>query len=349
MTIDVADRAGAGTRMTAAVTVIVVNFNGGPDLARCLESLIATAPAAQVIVVDNGSTDGSAILPAPVAAAVRLLRNATNIGYAAALNQGVAEATGELLVFSNMDMRFDGGWLEPLAAFVAARPDAGAVNPLILLADSDRVNAAGQDVHVTGLGFNRGLGDPPARYGDSPFEVAGIQGALFAMRREVYDAIGGLDATGFLYHEDVNVSWLLRLAGYRLYCVPTSRVRHDYFLSMHPEKFHLLERNRVAMVLGYLRPATLILLLPLLLLTESYAWAYALLRGPGFVAAKWRSYQWIRQHRPEICSRRKLAARLRRVSDLSLLRTSRWAYDWRQFSVLARERGRGRREPGAHP
>ncbi len=333
--------------MSAAATVIVVNFNGGPNLARCLESLIATAPEAAVVVVDNASTDGSADLPAHLTPAVRLLRNPKNIGYAAALNQAAAEARSDILVFSNMDTLFESGWLGPLVAFLRDHADAGAVNPLIVLSDGARVNAAGQHIHVTGLGFNRGLGDPLALYGTTPFEVAGIQGALFAMRREVYDAIGGLDASGFLYHEDVNVSWLLRLAGYRLYCVPASRVRHDYFLSMYAEKFHLLERNRAAMLLAYLRPPTLILLLLFLLLTETLAWGYALIRGHGFVGAKWRSYRWLVEHRLEISSRRTLAARLRRVGDLALLRNLRWAYDWGQFRVLARERGRGRREPDA--
>jgi GT2 family glycosyltransferase len=276
---------------------------------------------------------------------VRLLRNSENIGYAAALNQAASETRTDLLVFSNMDTLFDPGWLEPLVAFLSDRRDAGAVNPLILLADGDRVNAAGQDVHVTGLGFNRGLGDPIAPYGATPFETAGIQGALFVMRREVYQAIGGLDVTGFLYHEDVNVSWLLRLAGYRLYCVPSSHVRHDYFLSMYAEKFHLLERNRAAMLLAYLRPFTLVLLLPLMLLTETFAWGYALMRGRGFVSAKWRSYRWLAEHRAAISARRAVAARLRRIGDLTLLRKLRWAYDWGQFRVLARERGRGRREP----
>lgn len=329
-----------------AVTVVVVNYNGGSSLARCLESLLATAPAARVIVVDNASTDGSTDLPPHLASAVRLLRNATNAGYAAALNQAASEADGEVLVFSNMDTLFEPGWLEPLVSFLLDRADAGAVNPLIVLSQGDRINAAGQDVHVTGLGFNRGLGEPLGQVGTTPFEVTGIQGALFAMRREVHEAIGGLDAVGFLYHEDVNVSWLLRLAGYRLYCVPSSRVRHDYFLSMYAEKFHLLERNRVAMLLAYMRPTTRLLLSPLLLLTECFAWGFALIRGPGFVNAKWRSYRWISQHRPDIAARRALAVDLRRISDLSLLRKLRWTYEWGQFRVLARERGRGRREPG---
>lgn len=331
--------------MSATATIIVVNFNGGEKLLRCLEAMLATAPASEILVVDNASTDGSANLPAAIESRVRLLRNTTNLGYAAALNQAARQSRGEVLVFCNMDTLPEPGWLEPLLDVLRDDPAAGAVNPLLMLADGHLVNAAGQIIHVTGLGFNRGLGEEPARFGVRPFEVDGIQGAVFAMRRAVYDAIGGLDETGFLYHEDVNLSWLLRLAGFRLYCVPASRVRHDYFLSMYAEKFHLLERNRVAMLLAYTTLATRFLLAPLLLLTEMLAWGYALLRRHGFVRAKWRSYVWVYQRRRSIAERRARAAVLRRVSDARLLRRFRWGFEWRQFFVLARERGRGERKP----
>ncbi len=331
--------------MTPAVSIIIVNFNGGEKLAKCIAALAGTSDGSEIVVIDNASTDGSADLPEPLSHRVRIIRNSENLGYAAALNQGARETGGEVLVFSNMDTLAEPGWLEPLVAQLRDCPDAGAVNPLVLLSDGMHVNAAGQNIHVTGLGFNRGLGSPLSRYGDRPFAVSGIQGAFFAMRRSVYEEIGGFDATGFLYHEDVNLSWLLRLAGYELYCVPASRVRHDYFLSMYAHKFHLLERNRVAMLLAYIKPSTRALLAPLLLLTEAFGWAYALLRRHGFPAAKWRSYRWVAAHRTDIRARRQLAERLRQVGDLRLLRRFRWAYDWSQFGILARERGQGRRRP----
>ena len=328
---------------TATASIVLVNYNGGEALHRSIESLLATAPGAEVVVVDNASTDGSADLPAHLANRVRLIRNDTNRGYAAALNCGARQTNGEMLVFSNMDTLFEPGWLEPLIEQLSRDPQCGAVNPLIVLMDGERVNAAGQHIHVTALGFNRGLNDPVSRYGHEPFEVSGIQGAVFAMRRSVYERIGAFDEVGFLYHEDVDISWLLLLAGYTLYCVPASRVRHDYFLSMYAEKFHLLERNRVAMLLAYMKRPTGLLLSPLLLLTELSAWLYALLRRHGFVSAKWRSYRWVAAHRDDIAQRRRFAAGLRVAGDWRLLRRFRWTYDWRQFAVLAREEGRGAR------
>lgn len=340
-------RAGAPAAAHGGVSIVVVNFNGGEKLANCLEAMLATASEAEIILVDNASTDGSADLPSPLASRIRIIRNSVNAGYAAGLNQGAAASGGEILVFANMDTVPETGWLAPLVAALRENPGVAAVNPLLLLMDGASVNAAGQRIHVTGLGFNRGLGQLAGRFGDRMFSVDGIHGALFAMKRPIYDQVGGLDATGFLYHEDVNLSWLLRLAGYELCCVPAARVRHDYFLSMHADKFHLLERNRLAMLMAYLRPGTLLALLPMLLLTELLAWGYAILRRHGFGGAKWRSYGWVFAHRERIRERRRLAAKLRRAGDFRLLAGFSWAYDWGQFSVLARERGLGKRKPGA--
>jgi GT2 family glycosyltransferase len=323
-------------------SIVVVNFNGGEKLSRCIDALLATAANAEIVVIDNASTDGS--LDA-VRDRVRVIANAENAGYPAALNQGARATSGDVLVFLNMDVLPEQGWLEPLASFVRDHEDAGAVNPLIPLMNSDRINAAGQRIHVTGLGFNRGLNDTIESAGSEAFEVSGIQGAVFVMRRAVYEQIGGFDETGFLYHEDVNVSWLLRLAGYRLYCIPRSRVRHDYFLSMYAEKFHLLERNRVSMLLSYLKPGTLFLLSPMLALTEAFIWVYAILRRRGFVRAKANSYRWIARRWPWILERRRLARRLRKVGDASVLRAMHWKYVWGQMATLARERGESARKP----
>lgn len=334
------------------MTVAVVNYNGGPRLRACLESLLADGfREKEILLVDNASTDGSLdgvgdlLSESAAAGAVAAIRSPANAGYAAAVNAALARARGEFLAVLNMDLVVEPGWLEPLVALLRSRPKAGAAGPLVLLADGSRVNAAGQDVHVTGLGFNRGLGSDVASAGTEPFEVGGIHGSAFLVRREDLSRLGGMDEAGFLYHEDVNLSWLYRLAGYDLWCVPASRVRHDYFLSMYPEKFHLLERNRVALLLAYLRPATLAALSPALLLTEAMAWGFSLLRGPRFLSAKGRSYAWVLSHRREIAARRRLAASLRTVGDGAVLERLRWAYSLDQFLTLGRERGPSAREP----
>ncbi|MEK6288865.1 MAG: glycosyltransferase family 2 protein [Acidobacteriota bacterium] len=331
------------------VSVIVVNYNGAERLASCLDSLIAdTYPTQQIIVVDNGSTDDSReVLDhlASLHSEVNLLWSDRNLGYAGGVNFALGSAHGEFIAVLNMDMTVKAGWLAPLVAFLKQRPEVGAVNPLIALADGKRINAVGQDIHVTGLGFNRWLGRPVEDIGHTPFRVSGIQGGAFLIRRTVLERMGGMDTTGFLYHEDVNLSWLLRLMGFDLYCVPESVVYHDYFLTMYPGKLHLLERNRWAMLLAYLHWSSLILLSPIFLITESLLWGYCLLRGWEFTRAKFASYRWAFRQWSQIKERRRLAESVRVISDWKLLRTLRWLYAVDQFLILGRERGDSRRQP----
>ena len=298
-------------------------------------------------MIDNASSDGSEEIAEAAAErheAVRLLRSATNRGYAGAVNVALAEARGEYLAVLNMDVVVTPGWLDPLVSFLDGRPDAGAVCPLIVLeSDPGRINAAGQNIHVTGLGFNRWLEEPRERAGGMPFRVSGLHGAAFVMRRKDLEAIGGWYDSGFLYHEDVELSWLLRLAGREIYCVPASTVSHDYHLTMFPHKLFLLERNRWSMLLADTRGPTRLALSPLLALSELMMWGYCLLRGPSFLRAKLDSYRWISQNRERIRKRRRFVDSLRRRSDSGVLRGLQWGYPLNQFVTLGRERGESER------
>lgn len=330
-------------RHCVTTSVIVVNFNGGAALIKCLDSIqrsiVAGRASAEIILVDNASDDGSRDIAASFAGPnhATLILNDQNEGYAAAVRQAANQARGEYLAVCNMDIVVRDGWLDPLVGWLSAHPETGAVSPLLLLPNG-QVNACGQDIHITGLGFNSRLGCSPERISRDPIAMSGIHGAAFVIRRDVFESVGGIDSSGFLYHEDVNLSWMLRLAGYDLYCIPSATVIHDYFLTMDSTKFHLLERNRVAMLGTYLRPQTLVCISPALAVTESMVWAYAALRGFGFLAAKWRSYVWAWHHRREIACRRRVVATLRRRSDWRVLRSLRWAYEWRQFASLLIER-----------
>jgi GT2 family glycosyltransferase len=326
-----------------------VNYNGAKHLANCLESLIADSyPTREIIVVDNASTDDSRTVLESVASEhsdVTVLWSRQNLGYAGGINFALGSSRGEFIAVLNMDVTVSTDWLKPLVIFLKCNPTVGAVNPLIALLDGKRVNATGQDLHVTGLGFNRRLGRAVESIGRTPFPVSGIQGGAFLIHRGLLEKIGGMDTIGFLYHEDVNLSWLLRLMDCDLYCVPESVVYHDYFLTMYPGKLYLLERNRWAMLLAYLHSSSLFLLLPVLLFTESLLWGYCLLRGSEFIRAKVSSYRWIFRRWPQIKQRRQLAESVRSVSDWKLLRNLRWRYALDQFVALGRERGKSRRQP----
>src|SRR5262249_29980149 len=145
------------TRPRPLASIVVVNYNGAGHLARCLEAVLVDRYESQeVLVVDNASTDGSQSLLEDLQARYPRLGvcfNPVNVGYAGAVNQAAGRATGTYLAVLNMDVEVTDGWLDPLVAFLDAHPRAGAVNPLILLGDGRRVNAAGHNVHVTGLGF----------------------------------------------------------------------------------------------------------------------------------------------------------------------------------------------------
>jgi GT2 family glycosyltransferase len=336
------------------VSAVVVNYNGADALEGCLGALVSGSDAAttEILVVDNASTDGSAAIAERLAAEhhrVRLIRSEVNRGYAGAVNLALPEARGDVLAVLNMDVVVGSGWLEPLIALLDGKPEAGVACPLILLeSDPDRINAAGQNLNVTGLGFNRWLGKPREKADSEPFRVTGLHGAAFVIRRSLLERLGGWDEIGFLYFEDVELSWLLRIAGSEIWCVPASTVTHDYHLTMFPRKLFLLERNRWKMLLADLRGRTRLALAPLLALSELIMWGYCLLRGPSFLRAKWESYRWIGSNRELIRERRDRVESIRRRSDREVLRELRWGYPLDQFITLGRERGesgRNRIEP----
>jgi GT2 family glycosyltransferase len=307
-----------------------------------------------VLVVDNASTDGSADAAEGFVAdypAFRVLRSPVNRGYAGGVNVALEQAKGRYVAVLNMDIEVSKGWLRPIVDLLEAKPDAGAACPLtVLRADPATVNAAGQDVNVTGLGFNRLLGKPVDRAGTEPELVSGLWGGAFVIRKQLFDRLGGWDESGFLYAEDVQLSWMLQLLGADVYSVPGSVVVHDYHLSMDPEKLFLLERNRSVLVLSNQRLGTLALLTPLFAVSELMMWGFCLLRGPRFLAAKARSYGWIARHLGWIRGRRAQVRSLRKRSDRAILGRLRWGYPLDQFLTLGRERGlEQRREiPMAH-
>jgi GT2 family glycosyltransferase len=332
------------------VSIVVVNYNGQDHLAECLAALSAdTAVSTEIFVVDNASTDDSVavietcrreggrftFLPCPV-----------NRGYAGGVNFARPRLSSQYLAVLNSDVVVDPGWLGPVTAFLDACPEAGAINPLVVLyADETRINAAGQNIHVTGLGFNRWLMQPRRMAGTQPLPVSGLHGSAFVIRREILEHAGGWDESGFLYHEDVELSWLLQLMGYDLYCLPASSVRHKYHLSMYPEKLYLLERNRLAMLVTHLQRRTWLLLTPWLAFTEMLMWGFCCLRGWQFLKAKAASYLWLSKQWPAVMARRRRVQALRRQPDSLILRRLNWNYAWDQFITLGKERGPSRRQP----
>jgi GT2 family glycosyltransferase len=333
------------------VTVIVVNYNGRDHLFESLSALCQDEgyQEREIILVDNASQDGSELIAEDYAlkySFFHVLRSSKNRGYAGGINLALLQAHGKYVIVLNMDVIVTPGWLVPLVAFMEANPNVGAASPLLVLEDDEKhVNAAGQDIHVSGLGFNRALGKLQSQVGIIPILISGIHGAAFIIQRSILDEMGGLDESGFLYHEDVDLSCMIHIMGYDLYCVPESIVKHKYFLTMYPKKLYLLERNRLKMLLEDWEAISLFGLAPLIVLTEVMMWGYCALRGKDFLLAKLATYGWVRQQKQLIQERKSLIRKLRKRNDWQVMKRLEWIYTWDQFLHLGRERGNSKRQP----
>jgi len=281
-------------------SIIVVTYNSRGDIDACLQSVQAHSPDAETIVVDNLSTDGTLDHVRHCYPAVTAVSAGRNGGYGAGNNLGARLAHGDYLVILNPDTEVEAGWLDPLLETLEERPEVGLVTPTILLkGDGEKVNARGNDVHLTGLAFCAGLNEPAPPASARPRPVAAVSGAAFAVRREVWERLGGFDERFFMYLEDTDLSLRARRLGYDILHVPASRIRHCYSVRVSAAKLYHLERNRLLMLRKNLSPRTLALLSPALLLTETLTWAYCLRQGSAYARAKWRSYQQLWRERRE--------------------------------------------------
>ena len=208
------------------VSVIVVNYNGISYLEACLRSVLAQSlPDFEVILVDNKSSDGSLEYVRQTFPDLLVVANEKNLGYTGGINSGISHAKGKYLAPLNVDTEVEENWLGAMVEFMDANPDAGAVTPKSLLyRDRGKVGVMGLNIHITGLGFVRELNRQDGGLPQDPFQVAGVSGCSFLIRREIVELMGGLNEDNFMYYDDVDLSWVVNLMGYKIYCVPQSVV-----------------------------------------------------------------------------------------------------------------------------
>ncbi|MGC9347636.1 MAG: glycosyltransferase family 2 protein [Anaerolineae bacterium] len=304
-----------------SVSVVIVTYNGLRYLDACLSAVLNdVTKRTEVIVVDNASTDGSADEIAARFPSVRLVRNETNRGFAAACNQGARMAEGEVLVFLNQDTEVRPGWLSGLIAPLA-EPDVGLTTSKVLQMDRpDRIHLCGQAVHYTGLVFGMGFGERADDATDAS-PVGAVGGASFAIGQELWEALGGFDEIFFMYYEETDLSWRAQLQGYRCVLVPSSVVLHDYREGgpSYNQLYHSM-RNRTLMNLKNWRWLTLLLLTPALLLAEAIEWYLACAHGWRGLRAKVRAAGWLLSHPRTVLERRRRAQRTRCICDAEILR-----------------------------
>ncbi len=293
-------------------TVIVLNYNGAAHLERCLDTVAAQhlAGGFEVLVADNGSVDGSERI-AEVRPDLRLIRLGRNLGFAAGNNAAIREARGEHVVLLNNDAFARPGWLQALVDAAESQPRVGAVTSKLIFANRPGViQNAGLLLLSDGAGADRGSGEPDGGAYDQRQEVFGFCGAATLLSRAMLDDVGMFDERFFTYYEDTDLSWRMRLRGWKVLYEPHAEVDHvhaasagewsDFFV------FHV-DRNRVLMLLKCARLGFLINGLAALVrragasgtpegptsgrrtgVTHWRVAASLLWHLPGFLASRWR-------------------------------------------------------------
>jgi hypothetical protein len=198
------------------ISVVIPNWNGRRWLPDCLRSLAAqTRPPDEVIVVDNGSSDGSLAYLRDEHPDVRVLAQARNTGFAYAANRGIEAAGGELVALINTDVVLSPDWVQRMATALSARPGAAsAACKMLSLGDPGVVYDAGDVLRRDGACDQRGRFSRDDGRFDAPGEVFGACGGAALYRRAPVTAIGGFDARFFAYLEDVDLALRLRLGGW---------------------------------------------------------------------------------------------------------------------------------------
>jgi GT2 family glycosyltransferase len=278
------------------VSVVIVNYNGmrfQDILYRCLESVQSALSGldGEIIFVDNDSHDASVEFVKSQFPSVIVVQNSENLGFAGGNNVGYAFATGDYILLINNDAIVDEDWASELVKALKNDPslaEVGSVGPGI---PKGTMSVMGGNYEYPNI--------------DDPFYISGC--SLAVRRRHVEQLF---DEDYFCYHEDVWLSWLLRLQGRRIKRVSASRVYHYgsqtvKSMNLHSAMHFYSERNRLLNILTFYSVSTLLRLVPLLVVTM-------------LANANPKSYMWLFRHVRTVLKKRRCIQRGRRVDDDAL-------------------------------
>jgi hypothetical protein len=235
------------------ILIVIVNYNGKHLLKKNLASVVNTEyETFDIVVVDNGSTDGSIEFLKKEFPSVMIIDSGENLGFGRGNNLGVEKHPNyDAYLFLNNDVSVPSNWLSDLVKILSSSKEIGAVGPKVLFSkDGGKgegvINSAGIDVDRHFMAYDRYCEEKDDKKYSNVEEVDALMGGAFLVKKEVFNKLGGFNPRMFLYYEDIDLSLRIRDLGYKLYYVGTSEVYHDHMASS--KKISVRKRNVMNMM-----------------------------------------------------------------------------------------------------
>lgn len=279
----------------------------------------------KIFIVDNATSTETEKYLREVAPEAEIIPDERNTGFALGNNlamERALRANYDYVVLFNMDTIADPYWLSELVAAAEADKNIGAVQSLIRLhPETEKINSLGNEMHFLGFGFCRGYGEMVSNI---KYPIANdffyASGASVLYSTKVLREVGLFDPEFFMYHEDTDLSWRIRRAGYEIALAPKSVMYHKYQFSRSILQFYYMERNLMIMMFENYRLGTLILILPAFLIMEIGQLGYTIFRGLFWTKLKVYGYFFHFKNWRRMTKNKRQKAKLRKVSDRKLSR-----------------------------
>lgn len=316
------------------IGIVLINYKDYADrfLADCRDSLRAQdfdKNEVYFYIIDNDSSQASQrSLSDHFGEAIILPREDGN--YAAANKLGIETALKDgcdFVVIANMDTVFDKNWLKELVYAVDSDEKIGVAQSKMLLYPKNeeekknpKINSLGNIMHFLGFGFTSGYNEADREIKGLPEIIGYASGCSFIIKREVLEKIGNYDEEYYMYHDDIEMGWRVKLAGYKIVLAPRSIMYHKYEFQRSIRMLYYMERNRYLAIFHYYRLPTIVLILPMILLMEIGMIIYSIpgkwflikMRVVGYFL---KPANWIK-----VIKKRKEVARLRKVTDRKIIK-----------------------------
>lgn len=306
-----------------SVVIIILTFNNEAEIEPCLNSVFKQNHDGhfEVLVVDNSSSDDTVTIVETKYDKVKLIKNSRNNGYAGGNNLGLKQAWEKDFDYSvllNPDTEVEENWLKNLVK-VAEAEDVGIVQSQVLFySEKYLVNSIGNPLHFLGFSWSGGY-KTVTNSQLKVKEIALASGSSMLIKRAVLEKVGLFDERLFMYHEDVDLCWRARLAGWKIMLAPASKVYHKYSFSFGSKKFFYVERNRLVIFFSNYHLLSIILLLPIFLLTEVAMLVYSIFTG--WFRYKFLSWLAFLFMLPHVIKKRREVKRLRTISDKQMIKS----------------------------